>query len=310
MMFPIGSQAVFYLMLIGVALSSALALRFGWRWRIPLLLIAIALPTGFLWADPPTGQYAGLGYLFLGGAFIVALALGAGWGGVLRMVGIAPLASVVVFAVAAGATASFALWHQYVPSACLDTSLKVRISRRTLHLPPELRPRLERGNQIGHFGRIDRKSDFARFCRISRNGEQVIDVDTVWITPASNHESISSSCGVDEPPGWCGSYSAEPYRRIGKVLIAPKTDPAFPLPYWREGGSLKKDREGDLTQGSVCLLPNPDIRTQCWTWQPFGEDSRLTVSTNNLDRAFDDMPIEDAREIIRQARDITLSIIE
>lgn len=309
-MFPLNPPTVLQLVLIGVVLSSALAFRFGWRWRIPLLVLAIALPTGLLWFDPPTGEYAGLGYLLTGGLSIIMLALGTGWGGVMRLVGIAPLKSVAVFSAAAAAAVSFTLWHQYVPNACLDASLQVRIAGRTLHLPPELQPRLENGNNIGHFGRIDSKSNFARFCRMSRNGERVIDMDTVWITPASNHKSMSPACSVDEPPGWCSSYSAEPYRHIGKVLIAPETDPALPFSYWREGGSLKKDREGDLSQGSVCLLPNNDIRTQCWTWQPFGEGSRLMISTNNLDRAFDDMPIELAREVIRQARDVVLNIVE
>lgn len=309
-MFPFNPETIFQLVLIGVALSSALAFRFGWRWRIPLLLVAIALPTGFLWSGPPTGQYAGLGYLLVGGISIIVLVFGAGWGGIMRLVGIAPLTSIVVTTVATTSTVSFALWYQYVPSACLDASLQVRIAGKSLHLPPELRPRLAKGNNIGHFGRIDRKSDFARFCRMSRNGARAIDMDTVLINPASNHRFMTSACNVDDPPDWCSNYSSDPYRYTGMVHIAPETEPAFPLPYWQEGGSIEKDRKGDLTQGSVCLLPDADIRTQCWTWQPFGEGARLTVSTNNLDRAFDDMPIEDAREMIRLARDITLNIIE
>jgi len=237
------------------------------------------------------------------------LVAGAGWGGILRLAGISPLKSVVVFAVAAVGTASFALWDQYVPSACLDASLQVRIAGKTLHLPPELQPRLDKGNEIGFFDRINRKPDFAQFCRLSRNGERAIDIDTVWITPASSHKPMGLACSVDKPPNWCSSYSSEPYRRIGKILIAPETDHAIPL-YWKDGGSLKTYREGDLKQGSVCLLPDAFRRTECSTWQPYGEGSRLTVSTNNLDPAFDDMPIEDALGIIRQARDMTLKIIE
>lgn len=309
-MFPLNPSTLFQLVLIGVVLSSALALRFGWRWRLPFLLLAIVLPIGLLWSDPPTGQYAGLAYIFVVGPSLVMLIFGAVLGSAVRFVRIAPLMSVAVMFISAGAFAGFVLWHQYVPSTCLETPIQVRIAGKTLHIPPELRPRLENGDSINHFGRTDRKSNYARLCRMSRNGARVIEMDTVWITPAANHEVMTAACKGNEPPSWCGGYSPDPYRRIGKILIAPEADPAFPLPYWRKGGSLKKDRQGDLIQGSVCLLPRADGRTECWIWRPFGDGSRLTISTNNLDQAFNDMPIEEAREMIRQAREMTLAIIE
>lgn len=309
-MFPLNPSTVFHLVLIGIVLLSALALQFGWRWRIPLMLLAVVLPAGFLWSDPPTGQYAGLGYIIVAGAFVVALILGVIFGTALRFAPIQALTSVAALFFVAAAVTGFELRQQYVPSACLETPLQVRIAGIVLRLPPELQPRLENGNSVAHFGRIDRKSDFARFCRMSGNGARAIDMDIVWISPATNHKVITSACNVNAPPAWCSGYSSDPYRYIGKILIAPETNRAFPLSYWKEGGSLKKNRQGDLIQGSVCLLPNADHPTQCWTWQPLGDGSRLTVSTNNLDRTFDDKPIEEAREMIRQAREITLSIIK
>jgi len=75
-MFPLNPSTIFHLILIGVILSSALALQIGWRWRILLVLLAVVLPAGFLWSDPPTGQNAGLGYTIVAGAFVVALILG------------------------------------------------------------------------------------------------------------------------------------------------------------------------------------------------------------------------------------------
>lgn len=309
-MFPLNSPTVFHLVLIGVVLSSALALQFGWRWRIPLVLLGIALPAGFLWSAPPIGEYAGLAYIIVAGASVGAFILGLVLGGAMRLVLPQALTSVAVLVFATAAFTGFELRQQYVPSACLKTPLQVRIAGTVLSLPPELRPRLENGKSIGHFGRSNRKSDFARFCRMSKNGTRVIDMDTVWITPASNHKVMTPACNVNEPPIWCNGYSSDPYRHIGKFLISSDAKPVIPLPYWREGGSLKTDRQGDLTQGSVCLLPDVDIRTQCWIWQPFGDGSRLTISTSNLDQTFDDMPIEEARKMIRQAREITLAIIK
>ncbi len=102
-----------------------------------------------------------------------------------------------------------------------------------------------------------------------------------------------------------------PYRHIGKILIAPESEPSFPMPYWREGGALEKERTGDLVEGSVCLLPDKDDPvTQCWMWQPFGSGYRISVSTNNLDPEFTAMPIEDARDMILKVRDMTLEIIK
>ncbi|MDI3336473.1 hypothetical protein QKW60_08655 [Defluviimonas aestuarii] len=309
-MFPLNPPTVFQLVLVGVALSTALALRFGWRWRILFLGAAIALPTGFLWSDPPTGQYAGFAYLFVTGPSIATALLGAALGIGMRSGGVRPRTSIAVLLSLSIATAGAALWHQYVPSACLKTPLQVRIDGVTLHLPSELQPRLEHGDEINFFGVPHRKSSFARLCRMSENGIRAIEMDTVWITPAANHQMMTAACEDREPPAWCNSYSSQPYRRVGKVLIAPNTDQDFPLPYWEEGGSLKTDHQGDLIQGSVCLLPDAGLRTKCWVWQPFGDSSRLTISTNNLDAEFNEMPIEDAREMLRLAREMTLTIVK
>ena len=308
MMFPLNPSTVFHIVLIGVMLFSALALQFKWQKRIPLLLWVVVLPAGFLWSDPPTGQYAALAYVLVGAASAAALVLGAILGGAIRFARLRTLTAVTALLFAGLAVTGFELWRQYVPSACIEAPLQVRIAGSVLRLPSELRPRLENGDSIGHFGRINRKTDFARFCRMSRNGARAIDMDTVWITPATNHTSMSSTCNSDTPPAWCNGYSPESYMHIGKIIIKSASEPAFPSSYWGEG-SLKKDRQGDLIQGSVCLLPDADIVTQCWAWRPFGDGARLTVSTNNLDSIFKGMPIEEAREMIRHARDTTLAII-
>lgn len=309
-MFPLNPSTVLQLVLIGVALSAALAVQCGWRWRIAFVFVMLALPASFLWSDPPTGQYAALGYIiaFVGAA--IALVIGVVFGGTLRFAGLPPVfVFAVIFFVAASA-AGLQLHRQYVPESCSGSPIHVRIAGKNLRIPPQMRPRLENGDDIGHFGRVDRKSDFSRFCRMSKNGTRPIDMDTVWLNPAANHSAMTAACVGKTPPNWCSSYSPEPYRFIEKILIAPEADPGFPTPHWKEGGSLTKDRQGDLNFGSVCLFENDPSPTQCWAWQPFGDGSRLTVITNNLDRTFDGMPIEEAREMMRQAREVALSVVD
>lgn len=307
-MFPLDPQIFIPFVLIGIALFSALALQFGWRWRVPLLVLAVALPVGFFWFEPLTGDYAGLMYIFIVGLSLIMITLGAAWGLIMRLVRVSPLMSVAAPIIAAGVCVSFLLWQQYIPSACLEAPLKIRIAGQTLHLPPQLRPRLERGDTIRRFGQIDKKSDYAGFCKIGRNGTRTIEMDTVWISPVSTHKAMTSVCNANAPPAWCRSYSPELYRHIRRILITPATVTPIPM-YWKQGGSPKRDRQGDLTRGSVCLLPNAESKTQCWIWQPFGTGSRLTISTYSQDPIFTDMPVEDARDMIRQARDTMLAII-
>lgn len=308
-MLPLNDPTIFSLVLAGVALLSAVAFRFGWKVRAPLLLMALALPAVFLWSISPTGDHAGLGYVITIVPSIALLIVGAGWGSVMRLARVSLSISILIPVIVTSAYAGRALWNQYVPNACLGKPLQVRVAGETLSLPPELRPRLEKGRNISFFGRLDRKSGYSRICRVSRNGAQEIDMDVVWINPRSNYPRLTSACEADEAPDWCGVYSPYPYRHIGKVIIAPDTELDFPSAYWREGGSLRKVRQGDLTEGSVCLLFEDGGATQCWVWQPFGNGSRLTVSTSNLDPAFVGMPVQQARDMTRQALGIVLSII-
>lgn len=309
-MFPINQSTILYLSLIGVFFASALSARLGWRWRIPLLVIALGLPAALLWSDPPTGEYAGLGYLFVIVPSAVALVIGAVCGSIARYAKFASFKFVAVMVVGAGASSGLVLWSQFVPSSCLEAPLQVRIADSVLHIPAEMRPRIEDGNQINFFGRSDRKSSTAQLCRSGRNGTQAISADTVWITPAANYDEMTAACSASAPPNWCKVFSPDDYRHIVKILIAPlESDPDFPLSYWGKDGSLKKDQQGDLTQGSVCLLPDNGDVTQCWIWGPFGEGSRLTVRTNNMDQTFANMPVEQAREMAIKAREMTLAII-
>ena len=309
-MLPLNSPTVLFIALASVALISALAFRFDWRVRAALILTSVAPPIAFLWFYPMTGEYAGLGYLIVILYYIAAFVLGAGWGSVMRLVQASQLTSVAVPVVLTASFIGHALWAQYVPNRCRENDLKVRIAEEILQLPPELRPRLERGSTVNLFGRLDNKSGFSKICKLSQNGKRTIDIDVVWITPASNHAALTSLCKSDDKAEWCNHYSSNPYRHMGKVLFASEDTLGFSKPYWKEGGSLKKERKGDLNKGSVCLLPDEGVRTQCWVWQPFGKGARLTVSTNSLDPVFIDMPVGEARSMALQTLETTLSIVQ
>ncbi len=308
-MFPLNSSTLFLLVLSGVLAATALAFRSRWPWRIPLLLLAIALPAGWLWRVSPAGEYAGLGYIIVIGASFCMMVFGAVWGGIMRRARcISPFMSAALPVIAFVSAAGFILWQQYIPRACLGKPLPVRIAGQILILPPELRPRLETGDSTGFFGRIERKADYAGFCRASRNGTRAIDVDVVWITPAANDKALTSACNANAPPAWCSGYAPDPYRHMGKIIIEPGSRLPLPLTYWKGGGSLRTERQGDLARGSVCLLPDTGRRTECWVWHPFGAGYRLTVSTSNLDPLFAGMPAEEARGMAERAREVFLAV--
>jgi hypothetical protein len=307
--FPLYHSAISDLAMVGVFLFSALAPNFSWRWRVPLLLIAFFWPIWFLWTNPIVGEYAGLGYLLAGttifGAFVIGLILG----GILRILGFHQVISVIVVVFCALCFVSYLLWNNFVPMACRDAGLSVYIAGKTVTVPTELQSRLETSDKISHFGRNDRKSDFSKLCRQSRNGSRAVDMDTIWINPASNYKRMAAACAMNEPPSWCETFSVEPYRRMGKIIIESDEKPPIPMPYWRPGGSLSIDRQGTLSEGSVCITPDKGSRTQCWIWQPFGDGSRLSVSTNTLDRTFDQMPIEEAKRMMLQTREMAVEIL-
>ena len=307
-MFPLDPISIPILVMLGVFLLSAMAVQFGGLCRIASLLLAIFLPAALLWSDPPIGEFAGLVYIGTVGFSVGMMLLGFILGRALQLAGLATLVSVAVLFITSSAIAGFELWRQYVPNACLENAIEVRVAGKTLHLPHELQPRLQIGASIYDIGRMDSKHSYARLCRMSHNGSKAVAMDAVSIYPMVSHEVMTAACKAHEPPTWCTSYNDMPYRHISRILIAPEAKGhGFPLPYWRPGGALNKDRQGDLISGSICLLP-PSV-TSCWTWNPFGEGSRLIVSTNNLDKIFIDMSAEEAREMISSARDMTLATI-
>ncbi|MEM8717278.1 MAG: hypothetical protein AAGE92_16145 [Cyanobacteria bacterium P01_G01_bin.4] len=302
-MFPIHSPSVFFLVLSGVALLSALAFSFGWKARIPFLILVYALLNWFWSTLPTSGDHIGLKYVFFFLPAAAAFFAGAVWGVVMKneLFWVSVLIPVIV----AGVYAGNILWRQYIPEACLGESLKVHVAKEALSLPPEMQPSFEDDGTYHFFGRMERKTSYAQLCRMSRNGTRAIDMDVVRITPAANYSRVTTTCDADNAPEWCRDYSAFPYRHMGEVLISPR--PGLPEYYW--DGSIENERFGNLTEGSICLLPEDGRKTQCWVWQPFGEGLRLTVSTNNLDEIFNAMPVQRARAMTIDALETTLSII-
>jgi hypothetical protein len=316
-MFPIDWLASAYISLIGIFFLSAIAFYLGWRWRIPLLLVAMGIPAAWLSPDflavtgippewlgpyPPTGgEYAGLGYFMVIGLSVTAMILGAPFGGASRLQPIATLKFVSVLCIVTCAAVAFVLWSQYVPSDCLGTSLRVRIGGRVLQLPPEMQPRVQRGSRSDFFGSIDHKFGYARLCRAGGNGTLAVDVDALSIR--INLDEMADACNAGIPPAWCKSYFRSPDRGNFDVSIAPVSKADLPEHHWKFTRSVK---EGDLKEGSVCL---DSIVTRCSIWEPFDHDTRLIVSTSNLDKTFSNMPFAEAFEMTAKARETALAII-
>ncbi|MFN3636118.1 MAG: hypothetical protein ACK4UZ_10345, partial [Rhizobium rhizophilum] len=93
-----------------------------------------------------------------------------------------------------------------------------------------------------------------------------------------------------------------------KVILEKATTAGLPLHLWYSKSS-RIDREGDLREGSVCRLADDGSNTECTMWKPFGDSHRLTVSSYNLDDTYAGMAADDVRQMLRQVRSMTLSLI-
>jgi hypothetical protein len=313
-MFPINSGTLTMLVPIAIALLAGLALQLGWRRRLALLLIPATLPTLYYWSTEPIGKFVDLVYMIIAGVSFLALVTGFGLGWLLRSSPLNARQSMAALVGIAAIPSTYFLLEQYVPASCLNQPLQVSIAGEVLHIPHEIQAGLGGSDvttntaQIS-FGRRQQKRSFARICRLSGNGSRTIEVDVVRLSPVTSHLGMASVCDGPEPPNWCSGYSPEPYRYIGQIAIAPESEPFGGLYLWENGRPDRVARSGNLTIGSVCQLPIEGSRTQCFSWQPFGNGSRLTVSTNNLDPTFDGMAAQDALEMTEQTRDTILSIV-
>ncbi len=282
----------------------------GRWWRLPLIVLAAALPVGLLWSDPPTGQYAGLGIVLVLAISLAVSIAAAMLASIPKYLGVPPMLLAGLFVATAGGLSSVALWKQYIPADCIGKSIQVRVAGEILDLPPEMEPLLAKETMAKFFGRAEKKADHALFCRMSQNGTRPVDVNVVSITPSSNEEAMTSACATNDAPTWCEMYAVEPYRHISNVLIAPATRYPVPESYWRGGGSLDIVRHGTLEQGWLCLIETNGRKTDCREWRPFGSGSLLTVSTGNSDPILNDMPVEEALEMVRKARNTFLAMVQ
>ena len=306
-MLPINPGSVQILLCLALALAGLLMTLVGWRARLLLVLPVIALPVFALWRLPPGGQYTSLAIMVIIGGAASAVIIGAALGMMLRATGLGRRWALRFGLMIAAGLAGVELYRQYVPPACRETLLAVKTAGQTLHIPPEMAPRLERQGKIRRFGSLERKGDFAALCRASRNGTRAVEQDRVWVSPAASATRLDTACSTSAPPAWCRAYRPGPYRHMKRVLVANDSAPAFPPAYWAPGGSPDIVRQGDLTGGSLCLRSR---ETSCYVWVPFGKGARATVSTDNLNPVFRDMPVDQARQMAAEALASTLRMLQ
>ena len=306
-MLPFDQKTEFHLLLVLIALGAAFLVQTGWRPRLLLLGAMSGLLVLFFQAHPMQGQYAGLGYMIVLGGSAVAMVVGLCWGWLVHFIRapakvhwrwrIAPMV----------ALAGFTVWNQWVSASCVE--ITARIGERNLSLPREMQPRLERGRDIGRFGKLDRKADFARYCRRAKNGARVIDLDVVWLTPASNFEGMSARCAEVDAPDWCTGFAPLPYRHAHQILIQRDPERAVPMSWWNSA-SPRAVQQGNLSRGSLCLLPHqPGAMTECWVWRTFGEGFTISARSWGFDEVFRDLDVATARALLQQSIDTALAVM-
>lgn len=278
------------------------------RWRIWLLSICAGILIILLSPISPWPGSAGLDYFVKLVTLFVPTIAGLILGAIFRVLRIRLATCISVIALITAPAISTSLWSQYVPTECRTSSLQVKVAGTTVLLPAEIRPRLERGKEVVHFGNHRFKRDFAYLCRAGRNGTASIAADVIWISPVSSHEGMTAACSREHFPSWCVSYSSSVFPHIRKVILEKATTAGLPLHLWYSKSS-RVDREGDLREGSVCRLADDGSNTECTMWKPFGDSHRLTVSSYNLDDTYAGMAADDVRQMLRQVRSMTLSLI-
>jgi hypothetical protein len=309
-MFPLGEPTTFPLILLAIALFSALAFAIFKPQRLMFLSVALVIPVVWMWLTPPVGNHAGLVFLVTIISSITALLVGAVIGIAVYSTGIPSLKSTPILIFIAGSIAGYTLWIQFVPHACFEKPLQVRIAGKTLSIPAEMQTYFTKDGYKFHFGRAENKTQSAQICKMTQNGTQAIDIDALWIEPAKSYKTMSHACNDETNPVWCKNYHPKPYRYLDKISIKPIVNSARELSRWTKDKTPTTDPQGDSNTGSFCYILSQGKRTECRAWQPFGEGFRLMLETNHLDPVFMDATLKTTRKIMHQAGEMTLTILE
>ncbi|MCO4824658.1 MAG: hypothetical protein KC451_07380 [Amylibacter sp.] len=309
-MFPLGEPTILPLMLLATALFSALVFAISKPQRLACLFAALAIPMVWIWLVPPVGNHAGLVFLVTIGLSITALLVGAAVGIMVYSTGISSRKSVAILIFIAGSVAGYTLWIQFIPTACLEKPLQVRIAGKTLSIPAAMQTYFTIGEKKLHFGNVEKKTQSAQICKMSQNGTQAIDIDTLWIEPSKTYKIMSRACNVETIPVWCKNYRQKPYSSLKKISIKPIVNSAHELSRWTKNKTPTTDPQGDANRGSFCYVPSPGRSPECREWQPFGEDFRLMLEIQHLDPMLMGATMETTREIMHEAGNMTLTILE
>ena len=216
----------------------------------------------------------------------------------------------LVVALAVGGVA-FELGRQYVPASCLERALPLIVMGQRVDVPPILRPRIEWGDEGAFFNRVDRKHGTARVCRMTRNATRPVEVDVVWFVPSGRHEAIADFCAANPDERLCGHFDAEAWSGVNEAKIEPTSFRNGHYDVWADNSDEQRWLSGDREEGALCLIgPDTTDMTQCFLWQPFGRDGRLTVHSQNfLQDRFRGASVEDVLPFVERVRDDILGMI-
>lgn len=309
-LFPINSPTLFSLTLVAVVMCAAMAVRFRSFWRLLFTALLAALPLLFIRQMPSGTQYDGLGYVIVVAASLLAAGAGAGWGAILRLLGVPAVVSAIVVCGLAALVAGSMLWGQYVPNSCDGKPLLVNVAGQKLSIPSEMRPLVWPEEKQKYWANPERKREHSYLCGISENASRVISVNEIKINPVAVHKSLSAVCMASDPPSWCSNYSNHFMPLLVEFSVSSPADPGKPAYYWN-WDSPDVFRQGDVREGFSCLWDaETKLVRECSIWQPFGTGFRLTVETTNRPGDFESLSIDEVREGMIAARSSLLSSIQ
>jgi len=295
-----------------VAFSGVCAIFFVLAFRnrrfavVPFVaLIGIAIYVFGFWRRDLAGtQYFGLGQLVLIATFFRATFLAGGWAFLIRVAErilrhkTSRTLSTGWILILAALPALYFIARSFerqivYPSACVTDAAIVTVAGTGFLVHPELSTRLERAPvsqnaayslTVRYFTDPKSKEDLRRLCDMANGGENPVPMDMIWMTPATAHARMLSTCNdptaANRP--YCAIGVPDSFAGFQTIKIINRRSLKLPTHLgWLE----HEDRAdlisgGDAQNGFFCNGTDDSAETvNCNAWRQIAPDVSLLVKT-------------------------------